>query len=613
MNGRNAISGAVVLFVVACSSNVAAQAAGDDCASGACTPGAPLATGHVDPRFEATRVVLERFGPDSPYFGPEGLGDVRADGAGGLLRFRRRLDEAELAELRRAGVEFLSRTGQVVSVGSIYGAFVRWEALDALRKHPLLAYAEMSWHPRLEVPLEVTGPRIRATQNLGLGLPDHDGAGTVIGDLDSGIDVLHPHFFFADGGAFDWIDVDEDGALTPGVDAVDYNEDGEPDGNETLRVLDGAWIDPRGETHNADGVLDGQLDWVYADQNRDEERNVGASAGFTELDPAYGEPLFIIDDADADGVVDPDEKLLLLKSSKVRRFVSTNETWERGTNLIDAAAVDFIDRTFHGTGVASILVGGQPRAHRRVGIAPGAEIVMYSSHMDAPGNGFDDAPQLADLQDAVQSGLDVVVHEWTNPYTAPHDGSGNFEAAMDEARATGVVQVNPLGNMNLSEKHQIVEAVAGSPVELTFVVDDGWRQGNELLPYSAIYGSVFWRGDHLPTLALENPDGTTVTMPRDGTVVEVGEDFLQATHSRTSRGTHHVVVFLWNEDRETSVRKGDWTVHVTDTEVDDRFVGRIADYYSSWGVGVRWARPTFDEGTIVYVAPSTDPSLSNRM
>src|SRR5438552_1220582 len=64
------------------------------------------------------------------------------------------------------------------------------------------------------------------------------GKGVVIGDVDSGVDIFHPMFFFADGGEFDWIDTDNDGVFTPGIDAIDLNKDGKQDASETLRYIE---------------------------------------------------------------------------------------------------------------------------------------------------------------------------------------------------------------------------------------------------------------------------------------------------------------------------------------------------------------------------------------
>ena len=64
------------------------------------------------------------------------------------------------------------------------------------------------------------------------------GKGVVVGDVDSGIDIFHPMFFFADGGEFDWIDNDNDGKFTLGTDGVDLNRDGKADNTEILRYLE---------------------------------------------------------------------------------------------------------------------------------------------------------------------------------------------------------------------------------------------------------------------------------------------------------------------------------------------------------------------------------------
>lgn len=65
------------------------------------------------------------------------------------------------------------------------------------------------------------------------------GKGVVIGDIDSGIDIFHPMFFFADGGEFEWDDVNNDGKLTPGEDKISIN------GKETLiryiKMQDNTW------------------------------------------------------------------------------------------------------------------------------------------------------------------------------------------------------------------------------------------------------------------------------------------------------------------------------------------------------------------------------------
>lgn len=63
------------------------------------------------------------------------------------------------------------------------------------------------------------------------------GKGVVVGDMDSGVDVFHPMFFFADGGKYEWIDVESDGKFTQGIDGIDFNGNNVIDANEQLRIL----------------------------------------------------------------------------------------------------------------------------------------------------------------------------------------------------------------------------------------------------------------------------------------------------------------------------------------------------------------------------------------
>ena len=63
------------------------------------------------------------------------------------------------------------------------------------------------------------------------------GDGVLIGDVDSIADIYHPTYFKGDAGYYDWIDVNGDGVLTPGVDAIDLNRNGQVDPGETIREV----------------------------------------------------------------------------------------------------------------------------------------------------------------------------------------------------------------------------------------------------------------------------------------------------------------------------------------------------------------------------------------
>ena len=170
------------------------------------------------------------------------------------------------------------------------------------------------------------------------------GDGTTIALIDDGIDVFHPIYWNPDGASFDWIDIDQNGGLTPGLDVVDLDSDGQQDNNELLRYIDS----------DKDGSFTLDVDWLYADLNLNGVRDFGVDSGFTESDPSYGEPLFWFSDTDSDGIVDLDEQLIRLGESKIRAYSSGSENeYLRGVDLIESPRV-----LGHGNGMASILVGG---------------------------------------------------------------------------------------------------------------------------------------------------------------------------------------------------------------------------------------------------------------
>ena len=555
----------------------------------------------IDPRFDAIERVLQAEGPMSPYFGGYGLGDgVRTEGVAALLRFDDELDPRELATLEASGVQWQRGEHAVVRVGHVYGAFVRFDALTTLASWPGLVTAEVAWHPVLLRPLEATGAELGAGRARTMPSLVATGEGAVVGNIDSGVDVLHPHMFRADGGAYDWIDTNGDGVFTPRVDHIDYDRDGSGAFNEVARVLDASEYGPDRELVNDDGELDVRRDWLFVDANGDGARNAGRAAGFTEFDPGYGEPMFVPDDANRNGRLDVGERVLLLGSSKVARFVTTERTYRRGQDMIDAGQASIADQFFHGTGVSSIVVGGHaPR--ERTGIAPGADLVMYAAHIDDPGSGWNDVGQLAAIQDATVTGVDVLLHEWTNPYTAPLDGGGNLEAAMSSAREAGVVQINPLGNMNLSQKHVELLLAPEASGELKFNVGAGFDGGNGVRPYASVYGSIYWRTAQQPVFVLRNPAGIEVTLAADGSIETIGNDRCQGTLSESPRGTRQLLVVVWNPNPDASVAQGDWTVSIAATQ-PDLFTGRIGDFWSGWSPGVRWLAATQDRGTAVYPA-----------
>lgn len=569
---------------------------------GAVTPTdpSPSAQPRVDPKLDWMRRI-----------GPLPGMPATAEGARGSLRMAAPLLPAEVRALEAAGVRFRWPSGlgraeadEPVHLGAIYPAFIEWRALPALSRWPGLLRAEATAPPARQ-PLEVTTHLIGADASRRR-LPDGlDGSGVLVADIDSAVDVLHPHLFFADGGTLAWIDADGDDRFTAGTDGVDFDGDGLIDG--PLVVLDGVTLQGiagmGGGPSNMDGALDPARDWLFADLDGDGRRGVGPSMGYLEVDPAYGEPLFVAEDIDGDGALDPGEPLVRLATSKVRKAVQGGRTYVRGVDLIESAESPAIEGALHGTGVASILLGGQPNAHDRVGIAPGAEILMYAA--SGAQNQFDPFfEQTEFVADAVAEGATLVLHEWSDTFWSPSDGSSNLERMMDMARAEGTLQVCPAGNLNRSEKTLEVEATGGA-IELPFEVGDGFQYGPQRRPYGIVYLSLVWRAETEPQIEVTVPSGETVEVPPDGT--RVGPVNMSPIFSVTGRGTGHLLMAVYRDDAQgQALPQGEWLLRISGLDDALPVRARIADLYSGWSVGVRWLRTTEDRGTLTY--PSTADS-----
>ena len=535
------------------------------------------------------RLGIERSGVGAP----EAF--VEAGGPRVLVRLRGALSEADAAALARLGfvVDRLP-DGRLVP-GALQSGWVDWQGLEALAAHPLVERVEPGRAVGSLRPLDTIGAMqgtLRAHLRPDDGLT---GDGVVVAALDSAIDVLHPHFFHADAGIYGWVDVDGDGGFGAG-DGVALDEMVAP-----LVVMDGGFYDPVTDAsnwQNLDDRLDVSLDWLFADLNGDGLRNAGARAGFGDDDPALGEPLFVAHDANGDGRLGVEERLFRLGTSKVRQVSVGGQSWRRGVDLAVAADVGRGVDSSHATGVASILLGGQPGFHRRIGLAPGAEYVGYAS--------FDGDRAPALFADARAQGAVVMLHEWSQPVGVPGDGSSIFESVMDGARADGMVQVCPLGNLNGAGKHVERGVVHGS-VALPFVVGDGFFDGREVRPYEQVMLHVAWVGDEVPSgLQWVMPGGAVADLVVDGEPHGLGGDvWYAAALDRSSRGTGWVVVYLWR-DGGAGITAGEWGV-VVNGLADGRVVtGRLSDAWSGWSPGVVWVDPTVGRGTLTY--PSTADS-----
>ncbi len=563
----------------------------------------------VDGRFRLLARQVAQFGAQAPIFGADGApGGVAPEGAGALIAAARPLSAPERAALARAGVVF---HGDGQHLDGRYPAWVPFDALPTLAAHPLITRVECAWRPRTLRPLETVRADLGADRLQGRPDLGWTGRGVRIADLDSAVDVLHPHLFFADGGLHDWVDVDGDGALTVDLDGVDLDGSGQITADEVLRRLPGVRVNfyGGGQPEGLDGPFAPRRDWLYLDTNGSGARDAGRPAGFAEGDLAYGEPLFVAEDTDGTGWIARGEPLHRLGTSKVAKAMYGARTYVRGEapGIIAAAEDAAMADPSHGTGVASIALGGQWPFHDAVGVAPGAELLIYSN-ADANA-GLDQPFEAIALLDALDEGALLILHEWTDPFGQVQDGGGEIEALMDSARAQGLLQVNPLGNLNSAGKH--LERAAGpqTPFEAGFRVDGaGFNWGGERRPYDVVYGLVSWRGARgAPAVTVRAPTGEVASLPLDGTPAPVGQAWGAAVLDTNRRGSHAVLLYVYGPDGQGSaLPTGDWELTVTGFAADTTVFGRVTDYYSSWGEGVGWLRPTADRGTLVF--PSTADS-----
>jgi uncharacterized protein (TIGR03382 family) len=565
----------------------------------------------IDARFGLLQRQTRQYGRAAPVFGPGGApADANLTGAAAILRFHRTLSLPELNELRHLGVVFFDRDGdgEVEHLGTQYAAWLPFDALPALGEFTLLARAECTWRPRTLRPLDTVNAeqgstRARATTQL-------DGTGVRIADIDSPVDVLHPHLFYADGGWFSWVDVNGNNRLDAGEDGLDLNNDGLLTANEVLYRLAGARMNPYegGRPEGVNGRYDAGRDWLYLDRDGSGAREAGRAEGYTEVDWGYGEPIFVGEDLNGDGQLEPAEGLLRLGRSKVAQAIYGANTYTRdgapGRGMIDSVEDPAAADANHGTGVASISLGGQAPWHRGVGIAPGAELLVYAN--TGNNEGLAQPLEFRALIDALDQGAAMILHEWTDPFGQAQDGGGEFEAAMGSARAQGLAQVNPLGNLNAARKHIEQQVRAGQAFEATIEVGEGFQWGPQRLNYTVIYGTLMWRGGgRNVSVHITPPGGVPVEIPFDNGAVVAPEAYAAAVIDTNRAGTHWMQFYVYREDVENGapLPVGDWTITVDGFNAASTVHGRTSDYYSSWGEGIGWSDPTEDRGTLVY--PST--------
>jgi len=545
--------------------------------------------------------ILRVLAPHGLRFLPTGI--VSPDGFVGSLRFDAPISPSATSKLEELGVTFsrkYARDGGVDHLGGIYPAKISWHALDALRDFPGLRQIDSEYLRRRLPPLDVTRPLtgVPALERRLFRETDLSaGQGIKITDWDSGIDPYHPSFFRADGGWFAWIDVNGDGELTFGVDAVDLNGDGLAGDDEILRFHDVGRInfyDPSGGWDEVlgNGKFEADLDWLYVDANGNGRRDYGPDQGFDDSHPTFGEQIFLVDDANRNGRLDPEEKLVGLGTSKFEKVLVYGKEYVRGTNLSELTA-DFFggDETgypasLHGTGVSGILGGNHPGLSRYVGMAPEAKLYLidYSRGSEGDWTGNSD---LARLLWAREQGTDILLYEFSMWGTTFMDGSTNLELAMDSlSRDDGVFNVVPAGNLAGAGKHMQTELVPGDN-DVAAELPETWPDYSYYTYETpALIVTFYWEGSPGDmSVAVALPGYPSVLLEDSMSQGQEVAPGMEATcyASKGDAGFSMRMCYVW-DSAQKAVPNGIWKWTVTNHRPQPLPVhGYLMDYVSSWG------------------------------
>jgi len=431
--------------------------------------------------------------------------------------------------------------------------------------------------------------------------------------------VFHPAFFNADGGYFSWSDVNGDGVLTPGTDRV-LLDPAQPEGavlvlgdTGVLNPYDqeGGWSQVHGN-----GKYDPGFDVLYVDSNGNGKRDFGSKFGFSDSTPGFGEPMFVADDVDGNGAVNAGEKLVMLNSSKIAKVWVGKTPYVRGVNLSELYSLDTFGTdasgyptALHGTGVAGILVAGNPGLQRFVGMAPAATIHMYDNTHDDQSTWYDNST-LQKLVWATQDGLDILLYEFSMWGMEFMDGSSNLEVAMDKTyEQHGIINVVPAGNLGGAGKHMQTE-VGSDGISVNALVPTTWQGYNYPFETPGLILSFYWKGEVDDLRIWLTPPGGPKTEvlangPGQGVVLSGGQRLYSYSSSSVS-GFVLQMLFIY-DDAGKAISSGNWGVSVDNMAGSPVALhGFLMDYVAGWERTVTWSAFESDDTTMCH--PSTADS-----
>jgi MYXO-CTERM domain-containing protein len=558
-----------------------------------------LFSGELPPTLDGRLGLAYRLGRGQT--GPaDGLHPILGDSVDGqglrvTLLFAADLDEATVERIGAHGCAVARLPdGSVASVGPVVEARCPWEALEPLaglrglvQVAPTFGYWPV---PPQAAPVNRVATEVEAVALREKARPQGRGQGVVVADIDSGFDPFHPFFFRADGGAYDWIDVDANGFFEPGLDAVDFNRNGVADPGEKLgmikAVLYSFYTMPN--LYNATSPFVAGLDWLFQDENSDGVRNQGTVPPYGDGKPTFGEQLYVADDVNGNGQLDVGERVIRLHTPKVKAAMS----WEQGAAKIYRRGVDlskypslYPRHEMHGTMVMGTVAGGDPRYMRYAGIAPDAELVFATSGVSS---------LVSALSFVRNEGAQIVLWEMATWYMEYLDGSAAVETACDAASDQGVLQIGAAGNLGGSDKHRV--KVHGPGTETVPLVIPSPQA-------SYVIGNFNWRGGASSALSFSvSLNGTTVALSGSNGSTWAGNTQLYWSRQTSPRGTHMLIFYLLAPQGQ-AVPAQTVQFTVTNSGGSVPLHGYVMDSNSSWEKFVHWPLPTGATNAGTYGTP----------
>lgn len=428
------------------------------------------------------------------------------------------------------------------------------------------------------------------------------GKGVIIGDVDSGIDVFHPMFFFADGGEFTFIDVNGDGSLTIGEDGIDKNGDGKIESSEVLRyqeIRDNTWgmLSTMGQLP---GKYNPEFDFLYVDVNGNKKRDFGTKSGFTESDPTYGEQFFISIDENKNGKIEAGEKLVGLKTSKIRSVRQRDDVIRRrGIDLIETEE----DKNGHGTGVAGLIIGGHYGVQKIHGIAPDAEMVFSSIRYDYTPRFVRNFTDLVGfLRDEKVNILLFEDGEWMWEFM---DGSSPEEEMVNQMARDGVTIIGGAGNMSGGNMVLIDQLKTGKSV--TYTASCSGKPDEDVSKNDGVFFSFLWKdASSNIKFEVETPDGKSTGELSEGSgILKTGQYKIFYSREVSPKGT--VMMKFGASTQDSDIVRGKFKIKVT-SDKDQEIRGYVVDVTQSWSGNARWinSNAITDESNICF--PSTADS-----